>query len=79
MKRIRNDLLKALLWSSVVAFLPGIAFGQAPLTNAQKGPDEVTKLVLHTPQAVINPSPAHTLLASVDVSATGGLCCWLEH
>jgi hypothetical protein len=69
MKRIRNDLLKALLCSCVVAFLTGIAFAQAPLTNAQKGPDELTKLVLHTPQAVINPSPAQTLLATVDVSA----------
>jgi hypothetical protein len=49
-----------------------LAFAVASVTqtaNAQKAPAEVTKLVLHAPQAVINPSPAHTLLASVDVGA----------
>ncbi|HLN98975.1 MAG TPA: hypothetical protein VK208_10985 [Pyrinomonadaceae bacterium] len=37
--------------------------------NAQKAPAEATKLVLHAPQAVINPSGTPTVLASVDITA----------
>lgn len=57
-----TTISRIILLAFAVAFI-------AQTINAQKAPSEPTKLVLNAPQLVINPSLAHTLLASVDVSA----------
>ena len=52
----------------IILLALAVAF-TAQTTNAQKAPAEASKLVLHTPQAVINASGTPTVLASVDVTA----------
>jgi hypothetical protein len=54
--------------SRIILLALAVAF-TAQTVNAQKAPVEVTKLVLHASQAVINPSGTPTVLASVDVTA----------